>query len=101
MADLRPLVSYIVDQVQDKGDTIGKTALMKLVYLADVEHYKRYGKQATGLKWRFYHYGPYTAELEPVLRSLGVDIDEQDIIGRIGTRQVTGYRYSREEIGGT
>lgn len=95
MAELKPLIAYIVDQVGDQGGTIGRTALMKLVYLADIEHYRRYGKQATNLQWRFHHYGPYSAELDREVRALGLDIDESVFTQTQGGRAVSGYHYRR------
>lgn len=95
MADLKPLIRYIVDQVNEQGGAVGRTALMKLVYLIDVEHYRSYGKQATGLKWRFHHYGPYAAELDADVRSLDLDVDEHIFNGKIGNRLASGYQYHR------
>lgn len=95
MAELKPLIAYIVDQVGDQGGTIGRTALMKLVYLADIEHYRRYGKQATNLQWRFHHYGPYSLELDREVRALGLDIDESVFSSAQGDCAVSGYRYRR------
>ena len=95
MAELKPLIAYIVDQGGDQGGAVGRTALMKLVYLADIEHYRRYGKQATNLEWRFHHYGPYSAELDKEVRSLGLDIDESVFNKTYGGRTLSGYRYRR------
>ena len=64
MPDLKPLIAYLIDQVRDQEGTLNKTALVKLVYLVDVECYRRLGRPATSLQWRFHHYGPYSAELE-------------------------------------
>jgi uncharacterized protein YwgA len=95
MTDLKPLIGYIVDQVNDRGGVVGRTFLVKLVYLIDVEHYRRYRKQATGLKWRFHHYGPYAAELDTAISSLGLGISEHEFIRTVGDRVVSGYRYSK------
>lgn len=95
MSDFKPLIAYIVDQVNEQGGFIGRTALTKLVYLVDVEHCRRYGKQATGLKWRFHHYGPYAAELDEDVRASGLYVDEDVFSGKVGNRPVSGYRYRR------
>ena len=86
MPDLKPLIGYIVDQINDREGVVGKTALVKLVYLVDVEHYRRYGRTVSGLSWRFYHYGPYAAELEQVIR-------ENRFVNEYGNRERPGYRY--------
>lgn len=95
MPDLKPLISYIVDQVNDSGGSVGRTALVKLVYLVEVEYYRQYGKHATGLQWLFHHYGPYAAELDTAVNSLGLGIDENQFSGKAGNRSVSGYRYRR------
>lgn len=43
------------------------TRLVKLLYLADVEYFRTYGKRLTDLRWRFLHFGPYASELVDVL----------------------------------
>ena len=95
MSELKPLIGYIVDQVNERGGSIGRTALTKLVYLVDVEHCRQYGKKATGLKWWFHHYGPYAAELQSEIQSQGLYADEEVFSGKSGNRPVTGYRYRR------
>ena len=87
MPDLRPLIGYMVDQVIDQGGYVNKTALVKLVYLVDLEHYRRYSKLATGLHWRFHHYGPYAPELETA-------INDNAFVNVFGGRR-SGYRFSR------
>ena len=94
MPDLKSLIGYIIDQVTDKGGVVGRTSLVKLVYLADVEHCKRFGKQATALKWRFHHYGPYAAELDPAINPFGNQLEENDFTWTAGERKATGYRYT-------
>ena len=86
MADLKPLVAYLIDQVRDQGGTPNKTTLVKLVYLVDVECWRKLGKPATGLEWRFHHYGPYSAELER-------DINDNAFVQVFGNRR-SGYGFS-------
>ena len=86
MADLKPLIAYLVDQVKDQWGTPNKTALVKLVYLVDVECRRKLGKPATGLEWRFHHYGPYSAQLER-------DINHNPFLEVFGDRN-SGYGFS-------
>ena len=95
MTDMKPLIRYIVDQVNEQGGSVGRTALMNLVYLVDVEHCRQYGKPATALKWQFHHYGPYAAELQSDVQSLGLDVDEDIFSGKSGSRPSSGYRYRK------
>ena len=89
MPDLKPLIGYIIDQVKDQGGDVGKTALVKLVYLIDVEYYRGYEKSATGLRWKFHHYGPYSAELESAINNNRF----VEMFGGRGSR----YRFSKSE----
>ena len=86
VADLKPLIAYLIDQVRDQEGKPNKTTLVKLVYLVDVEHCRRYGKPVTGLEWRFHHYGPYAAELDR-------EIDDNTLFQVFGNRG-TGYGFS-------
>ena len=86
MTDIKPLIAYLVDQVVDQGGSPNKTTLIKLVYLVDVECWRKLGKPATGLEWRFHHYGPYSAELER-------DINDNTFLHVFGDRH-SGYGFS-------
>lgn len=59
-----------------------KTRLIKLLYLLEIEYYKHNQKRLTDLKWQFYHYGPYTSEIESILGS--PDIGEIPFVSRDG-----------------
>ncbi len=80
---LRHLISHIITELTDMNVGFGKTKLIKLLYLVDVENYRRRGATITGLKWRFYHYGPYAPEIEDALRALELDIPQDSVT--IGT----------------
>ena len=86
MADLKPLIAHLTGQVRDQEGTLSKTALVKLVYLVDVEYWRRCGRPVTGLEWRFHHYGPYAAELDR-------EIDGNPLFLVHGSRK-TGYGFS-------
>ena len=86
MPDIKPLIGYILEQVREQDGRIGKTALVKLVYLADLEHYRTYGRRITDLHWMFYHYGPYAVELESAIND--------NIFVRVFGQRQTGYRFS-------
>jgi hypothetical protein len=44
-----------------------KTRLVKLLYLTEVEYYRRTGKLLTDLSWMFHHFGPYASSLSRYL----------------------------------
>jgi hypothetical protein len=79
MTALQDLIKHIVTRVIDEGGTLGATRLVKLLYVIDVEYYRRHRKLLTGLDWIFYHYGPYSLEIPEIIRSLDLDIPQDDV----------------------
>jgi len=75
--NFRAAVRYLLERAQDKEIPVGKTRLVKLLYLLDVEVYRLCLSSFTGLDWIFYKYGPYSHEVEAALSQL--DISEVDI----------------------
>jgi Protein of unknown function (DUF4065) len=66
--DLRALIAYIVARSREREVTLNQTKLVKLLYLIDVERVASGRKALTGLRWVFYHYGPYALELPDTLK---------------------------------
>ncbi len=50
------LISYIIEKLDGQITT---TKLVKLLYLMDVEYYRKTKKKLTDFEWFYYHYGPY------------------------------------------
>jgi hypothetical protein len=67
---LRPLIAYIVARAVDRGITLNRTKLVKLLYLIDVERVRSRREPLTGLEWVFFHYGPYAFELIDALQAM-------------------------------
>jgi hypothetical protein len=70
---------------------LGPIHVLKYVYLADLAHAERNGgKTFTGAPWRFYHYGPWAAEvyelIEPAASGAGAE------------RKVIPSRYDRDAV---
>ena len=84
MTNLADLITYIISELVDMESSFGKTKLVKLLYLIDVEAYRLHGHTLTGLNWIFYHYGPYTTEIDEVLKQLDLDVPQEAIITRSG-----------------
>jgi hypothetical protein len=86
------LTTYIINQIQEHGAHPIKTQLMKLMYLLDLEYYRRYSKTVSEVEWIYYHHGPYSPQLD---RMLGVlpDVEESEFVSRAGRK---GYTYSSE-----
>lgn len=68
--DLEELIRYVVGRSRDRGATLTRTKLVKVLYLVDVARAEGLGRTLTGLNWRFLHYGPYAPELGAMLEDL-------------------------------
>lgn len=88
MIPLSTLIPYLASELADMGASFGKTKLVKLMYLIDVEYYRRYSSTVTGLKWIFYYYGPYAAEIDTALTQLDLEVPSEDILTSRGHRAV-------------
>jgi hypothetical protein len=64
------LIPAVVSYLSDRGVSVSKTKLLKLLYLLDVEYYRQHRKLFTGFDWKFFHLGPWTREFETVLSDL-------------------------------
>lgn len=64
------LLHYLVWRVTQQGGWAGKTRLIKLLYLVDLQTARSTGAEhgASGTRWLFYHYGPYGFEIEDALQ---------------------------------
>lgn len=87
--ELTILTTYLINQIQERGGRPIKTQLMKLIYLLDLEFYRRRSRTVTQLPWRYYHHGPYAVEVDRILGALP-DIDESEFVSRAGRK---GYAY--------
>lgn len=68
--DLRSLIAYLVARTRERSITLNQTKLVKLLYLIDVERAANRREPLTGLKWVFFHYGPYALELPETLNAM-------------------------------
>ncbi len=72
--DLRAVIALILERCgRERFLPPLKTRLVKLIYLSEVEYFRRTGQRLTSLKWKFYHYGPYAPALSPLLGDPDVD----------------------------
>lgn len=81
---VRKLLLYIVDQLQDMEGQISTIRLVKLLYLIDLEYFKRHKETLTAIDWFFYSYGPYFFALDDVLRSASIDLDAREVLTSTG-----------------
>jgi uncharacterized protein YwgA len=84
----------MIHELVDLQASFGKVKLTKILYLIDVENYSRRGKTLTGLDWHFLFYGPYTSQIEDILRGLEFDIPQEEVTTKEGYKAYT-FRPSR------
>ena len=63
----KDILIQVLSEAAEKGKSLGKTRLIKFLYLTEVEYCRENGERLTNLRWLFYHYGPYALELEDIL----------------------------------
>lgn len=63
----KDILLQILEEASIQNASFGKTQLIKLLYLTEVEFYRDQEKRLTDLNWLFYHYGPYALELDNIL----------------------------------
>lgn len=91
---LSSLITYVVSQLADMGASFGKTKLVKLLYLIDVENYRMRSRKLSGLDWLFYHYGPYAVGIDRALKQLDLDIPQEEVL-TAGGRKAIVFKPSR------
>lgn len=70
MTDYRRVEDTITYLLERTRRPLTRTALVKLLYFADLRSYERRGKEITGLRWIWHNFGPFSAEIYDVLGSL-------------------------------
>lgn len=62
----KEILLSILSEAETRNFQVGKTQLVKYLYLVEVEYFRETDKRLTDLEWKFYFYGPYAFELEPI-----------------------------------
>jgi hypothetical protein len=65
---LTDLITAVAGSVRDCGGIPTKTKILKLLYLLDIEAYRKTRVTLTGFDWKFYKYGPWTAAYDDALQ---------------------------------
>jgi hypothetical protein len=65
----KDILLQILTEASERGFVPGKTQLVKLLYLIEIEHVRSQRERLTELHWLFHHYGPYAVELETIFAS--------------------------------
>ncbi len=69
------LVRAICTRIKEKEGYLTKTKLIKLLYLIDIENYKKFGTTFTGYSWIFYEFGPWAFEYNETFQRMEMDPD--------------------------
>lgn len=72
----RDLALALLTSAQARGSVLNKTKLLKLMYLADIEHFRTHRKTLTGFEWIFFLYGPWAPEYD----TLVAELEQRDLI---------------------
>ncbi|MGI8857660.1 MAG: type II toxin-antitoxin system antitoxin SocA domain-containing protein [Thermomicrobiales bacterium] len=91
---------FVLYLIQQAKQPLGKTALLKLVYLADVEHYRRTGRQMTSAQWWRDQRGPVDYAVTEEARALQQKglITIVSTSSRDGVKRETYYPKSHEDV---
>jgi hypothetical protein len=68
--NLAVLIPAVLTYVRDRGGFATKTKLLKLLYLLDIEAFRKEKATLTGFNWIFYKYGPWATEYDEELGRL-------------------------------
>jgi hypothetical protein len=69
------LIGAICTRIKEKEGYLTKTKLIKLLYLIDIENYKKFGTTFTGYSWIFYEFGPWAFEYNDTFQQMEMDPD--------------------------
>jgi hypothetical protein len=81
--NLTDLITAVATSVREFGGAPTKTKILKLLYLLDIESYRKAGATLTGFDWKFYRYGPWAASydeaLQDAVRANKISINAPDV----------------------
>lgn len=72
------VLQNIIKALQSEQIGFGKTRLIKIAYLVELEYYRRHQKRLTGVEWVYYKYGPYVMDYEEYLKNYNIELNDGD-----------------------
>ena len=91
------LILYVIQKIRDEEAFVSRTKLLKVIYLIDVEYFRRHRKTLTGWDWVFHYYGPYVHTFPQVLDKLSLsDLSETEELIE-GGRRIYGYEVDEDQ----
>lgn len=88
------VIRYFVDRLSGQ---VGRTFLVKLAYMADLEAHRQLGRSLTNLEYRVNNYGPFDPAFFDAVAALeaGGDVEQSSHVFPDGSR---GYRFESRRI---
>lgn len=74
---LRDIVYFLINEAPEE---LGITKLMKLVFLADIEHMQLYGERLCDIEWGWYNFGPFSPSVYGAVETLDAEGLVQDVL---------------------
>ena len=65
--DFSILIAYIIKELNEHKIGFGKTKLLKLAYLIELDFYRKNRKRLTDKQWIYYKFGPYVFDFDKEL----------------------------------
>jgi hypothetical protein len=67
--NLTDLIAAVATYITECGGSPTKTKVLKVLYLLDIESYRKSGATLTGFDWKFYRFGPWAASYDEALQA--------------------------------
>ncbi len=67
--NLTDLIAAVATSVRECGGAPTKTKILKLLYLLDIESYRKTGATLTGFAWKFHRFGPWADSYNEALQA--------------------------------
>src|SRR6202171_810137 len=67
--NLTDLIAGIATCIRESGGAPTKTKILKLLYLLDIESYRKTEATLTAFDWKFYRFGPWAASYDEALQA--------------------------------
>lgn len=77
----KDLIINIIDAFKTKHIGFGKTRLIKIAYLTELEFFRRKRERLTDANWIYYKYGPYPQNYQDYLEHRLIEIEDKDEAG--------------------
>ena len=83
------LIAILIEYRTRWGRPPNKTRLLKLAYLVDVFHARRFGRPLLDEPWVYYLYGPYRFDYDETISAPPFEVEEKDYEGDKTATSVT------------